>query len=536
MSEASGKVVGIQGQIVEVEFEEHSLPTIRDVVFLKDDPTMKMEVEVSSGINRFFCIAFSRTLNIFRGAEVINTQAPISLPVGKEILGRVINLFGDPIDDKGPIKTAQTRSIYAHALRYDEVAARRDILETGIKALDFFSPLVKGGKVGLFGGAGVGKTLLLTEVIHNIVNLSQKKAVPIFAGVGERLREGQELYETLANEKVLPSVALIFGTMGENPAIRFRTAFSAATIAEYFRDEEKSDVLFFIDNIFRFAQAGNELSMLMDTIPSEDGYQATLASEMGIFHERLVATKENAITSIEAIYVPNDDILDQGVQAIFPYLDSIVVLSRAIYQEGFLPAIDLLSSSSSNLSPDIVGDLHYQTVIRAENLLKQALSLERIVSLIGESELSTEDRNVYRRAKKLQRYMTQSFFVAEKQTGRPGKYVPRETTVNDVRDIIDGKYDDILEEEKFMFLGSANEVRPPAVGTAVNTAPPPAASTGSESNKNTDQSAMTKAAASTKTNEVKPKPASIDSETNQTENDNNQSQTNPTPSGNKPGK
>lgn len=457
--ESTGRIVGIHDQVIEVEFDEHNLPKIKDILVLVADPNFKMEVEFSSGDRTFYCLSFGESDKLARGVEIKNTKTSIAIPVGSQILGRVINLLGDPIDEHGPVNAKKTKSIYAKGLLYDEVAARHDILETGIKAIDFFSPILRGGKLGFFGGAGVGKTLLLTEIIHNVVNLSGKRAVPVFAGVGERLREGQELYETLSQAKVLPSVALMFGTMGENPAIRFRTAFSAATVAEYFRDDEKRDVLFFVDNIFRFAQAGNELSMLMNTIPSEDGYQATLASEMGSFHERLSATPDAAITSIEAIYVPNDDMLDQGVQAVFPYLDSIVVLSRSIYQEGLLPAIDLLSSSSSNLNPELVGETHYQTAIRAGGLLKQALALERIVSLIGESELSGEDRDTYRRARKLQRFMTQSFFVAEAQTGRPGKYVSREKTVEGVKDILDGKYDDVVDEQKFMFIGEANDAR-----------------------------------------------------------------------------
>jgi F-type H+-transporting ATPase subunit beta len=288
------------------------------------------------------------------------------------------------------------------------------------------------------------------------VNLSSKRSV-VFAGIGERSREGQELYETLLDQKTLPFVSLIFGTMGDNPALRFRTAFTAATIAEYFRDQADREVLFFIDNIFRFALAGNELSMLMNTIPSEDGYQATLTSEMGSFHERLASTKKTAITTVEAIYIPNDDILDQGVQSIFPYLDSTIILSRTVYQEGRIPAIDILESTSSNLTPDIVGQEHYDTAIEAQSLLKEALTLERIVSLIGASELSTEDRLTYERSNKLKNYMTQSFFVAEAQTGRKGKYVPVKTVISDIKAIIQGKFDSV-DENKFLFLGELSEL------------------------------------------------------------------------------
>lgn len=458
-----GKIIGVHEQIIEVEFPADNLPKIRNVLTLASDPTVKMEIIKSASANSFYCIAFSPTFNLFRGAEVVNTQEEITVNVGEGVLGRVVNLFGDVLDGGEEVKNPIKKSIYGDYLLYDQIFLHKDILETGIKAIDFFSPIVKGGKLGLFGGAGVGKTLLLTEIIHNVVTLHRDKNVSVFAGVGERVREGQELFETLNEQKVLSSVSLIFGTMGDNSAKRFRTAYAAARIAEYFRDDMKRDVLFFIDNIFRFAQAGSELSMITNTIPSEDGYQATLTSEMGSFHERLVSNSDNAITTVEAIYVPNDDILDQGVQAIFPHLDSTVVLSREVYQEGMLPAIDLLASTSANLNPAIVGDVHYRTLLRAQALLKQYLGLERIISLVGESEISAEDRLVYLRAKKLRAYMTQSFFVAEKQTGRPGKYVPLKSVVRDVHEIMEGSYDDIVDESKFMFIGDATEARPKPV-------------------------------------------------------------------------
>lgn len=454
--DAFGKIIAIEGQVVTVEFDPENSPISRDILTLKDDPTVRMEVIVSASETTFFCLAFSPNEKLYRGAQIINTKSPIMVPVGEEVLGRVINIFGEPLDGKGPVNAKEKSSIYTERLSYEEVASHKEFLETGIKALDFFSPIVKGDKVGLFGGAGVGKTILLTEIIHNVVNPNTKRSV-VFAGIGERSREGQELYETLNEQKTLPFVSLIFGTMGDNPAIRFRTAFTAATIAEYFRDQADREVLFFIDNIFRFALAGNELSMLMNTIPSEDGYQATLASEMGTFHERLTSTNKTAITTIEAIYIPNDDILDQGVQSIFPYLDSTVVLSRNVYQEGRIPAIDLIESTSANLSPNLIGLDHYETALRAQALLKEAVTLERIVSLIGSSELSNDDRLSFERAKKLKNYMTQSFFVAEQQTGRPGKYVQTKNTVRDVKDILDGKYDGV-DEDKFLFLGDLSEL------------------------------------------------------------------------------
>jgi F-type H+-transporting ATPase subunit beta len=451
-----GKIVGIQGQIIEVEFKNNQ-PSAHDVLVLEDNLNIKMQVASPSGPQSFFCLSLGSTDVLCRGLRVINTRKPIMIPTGPGVLGRAMNIFGEPLDGLGPIKKLGEKPIYSEGLEYDEIVKRNDILETGIKAIDLFSPMTQGGKIGLFGGAGVGKTVLLTEIIHNVVILHRQKSISVFAGVGERLREGHELYETLAEKKVLQSVSLILGTMGENPAIRFLTGYSAVALAEYFRDGLKKDVLFFIDNIFRFAQAGNELSVLMNTIPSEDGYQATLTSEMASLHERLTSNKENSITSIEAIYVPNDDILDQGVQAIFPYLDSSAVLSRSVYQEGILPAIDLLSSSSANLNPETVGQLHYDVALKASNLLKQATSLNRIVSLVEESELSPSDKLVYERAKKLRNFMTQNFFVTENQTGKKGAYVPRETTVKDVDDILSGKYDEATDD-KFSNIGSVKEI------------------------------------------------------------------------------
>lgn len=458
MDKDRGKVIGVRGQIVEVEFAENP-PNLHDLLILEGDKTTKMEVMRSSGPSTFYSLCFSKTTNIYRGTKVINTKKPITVPVGEGVLGRVMDIFGGDLDGLGEIKSSERQPIYGGYPSYEDISTHQEILETGIKAIDFFSPIVKGGKIGLFGGAGVGKTLLLTEIIHNVIVLKkgQEKSVSVFAGVGERTREGHELHQTLSEQNVLPSVSLVFGPMGENPAIRFLTAFTAATVAQYFRDVSKKDVLFFIDNVFRFAQAGNELAVLMNTIPSEDGYQATLSSEMAAFHERLVSVKNNSISTIEAIYVPNDDILDQGVQSIFPFLDSTVILSRAAYQGGFLPAIDLLSSTSANLNPELVGELHNEAAPRAQNLLKEVVEFERIVSLVGETELSTEDRLKYRRSSKLKNYMTQSFFVAQNQTDRPGVYVPRLTTVSDVNDIISGKYDEV-SEEKFMFIGSAKDL------------------------------------------------------------------------------
>ena len=451
----AGLIIGVQGQIVDIAFNNDQ-PNIHDILVLEKDPNIKMQVSYPSSPSSFFCLSLSPTDTLCRGLKVINTKNPILIPTGSSVLGRAMNIFGEPIDGLGPIQKEGEKPIYSPGLDYSEIVKYNEVLETGIKAIDFLSPITRGGKIGIFGGAGVGKTILLTEIIHNVIVLHEGKGASVFAGIGERIREGHELYQTLAEKKVLQSVSLILGTMGENPAIRFLTGYTAVSLAEYFRDNLKKDVLFFMDNIFRFAQAGNELSVLMNTIPSEDGYQATLTSEMTSIHERLISNKNNSITSIEAIYVPNDDILDQGVQAIFPYLDSSVVLSRSAYQEGFLPAIDLLASASANLNPETVGQLHYNVALKALNLLKEATSLDRIVSLVGEAELSTSDKLTYERAKKLRNFMTQNFFVVENQTGKKGSYVPRTTTVMDVNDLLSGKYDQ-LSDDKFSYIGSIRE-------------------------------------------------------------------------------
>lgn len=452
-----GKIIGIQGHIIEVEFKINQ-PSTHDILVLESDPSTKMEVFASKGKSTFYCISLSQMHKIFRGMNVVNTKKPILVPVGIGTLGRVMGVFGQPLDGLGEIKRSVELSIYKDSPTLANIGLNQEILETGIKVIDLFSPIVKGGKIGIFGGAGVGKTILLTEIIHNVVGKNVKESVSVFAGVGERIREGHELYETLKERGVLPYVSLILGTMGDNPSIRFLTPFTAITIAEYFRDILKKEVLFFIDNIFRFAQAGNELSVLMNTIPSEDGYQATLSSEMAAIHERLTAGRSASISTFEAIYMPNDDILDQGVQAVFPYLDSTVALGRNIYQEGFLPAVDILLSTSSNLNPNIVGNLHYEVVVNAQNLLKQAAALERIVSLVGESELSQDDRIIYERARKIRNFMTQNFFVAENQTGRKGTYIDRQTTVGDVNSILAGKLDEV-SEEKLKFIGSIKEIK-----------------------------------------------------------------------------
>lgn len=452
-----GKVIAILGQIVEVEFSASNTPRMHDVLTLVDDPKVTMEVYISASLNSYFCLLLAGSPKLSRGKEVVNTHSPIKIPVGQATLGRAINIFGKAVDGKEEIKVDTLMPIFNEGVEFDKVVTPSELLETGIKAIDFFCPIVKGGKVGLFGGAGVGKTTVLTEIIHNVVILHKNESVSVFSGVGERIREGKELYETLEESGVLPSVALIFGQMAENPAVRFRTAFAGATLAEYFRDKMGKNVLFFVDNVFRFAQAGYELATDMSAIPGEGGYQATLYSEMGQLHERLVSSENGSITSIEAVYVPSDDITDFGVQSVFPYLDSNVVLSRDIYQEGRFPAINLLASTSSALNPDTVGEKHYRTYIEAQSLLKKASALERIVSLIGESELSQSDQLIYRRYRLLLNYMTQNFFVMEAQSGHKGAYIKLADTIDDVAAIINGNYD-AYKPEKLQNIGILSEI------------------------------------------------------------------------------
>jgi F-type H+/Na+-transporting ATPase subunit beta len=454
---SKGKVIGIRGQVAEVVFSDIQ-PDVHDLLYLADDPKILLQVYTSIQKNSYFCLVLSPSNTVYRGAQVVNTGVPITIPVGTELLGRVIDIFGNPIDGNGPITTKDHASIYKHAPSYSEISAKQEVVETGIKVLDLFCPLIKGGRIGLIGGAGVGKTVVLTELIHNIVILRNREdTISVFAGIGERTREGHELRETLAEKKVLPKVSLILGPMGEHPAIRFLAAYAAVTVAESFRDQANQNVLFFIDNMFRFAQAGNELSLVMETTPSEDGYQPTLTSEIAGLHERLVSTLNRSITTIEAIYIPNDDVLDQAVQTIYSYLDSVLVFSRDVYQQNLFPAVDILSSHSSALNPQMVGTLHYQTALEAQSLLKRGITLDRIVSLVGESELAAEDRKLYHRAKKLRNYMTQNLFVLEAQTRRAGTYTPLETTIKDVGQIMDGTYDE-LDKDAFLYIGSIEEI------------------------------------------------------------------------------
>lgn len=451
-----GRIKSLVGQIVEIEIESELLPKLSDILTSAEDPTVKLEVYYYANTS-LFCLSLSETSTIYRNMSIYTTNTSITIPVGSPTLGRVMNLFGDEDDGRGAIKAATRLPIYSRAPVFNTLKNAPQILETGIKVIDFVAPFLRGGKTGFIGGAGVGKTVLITELIHNIT--SRHQGVAVFAGIGERVREGQELYQSLEQSKTLSKIALIFGQMGENAAIRFRVASAAATLAEYFRDEEKKDVLMFIDNIYRFVQAGNEVSTLLGHIPSEQGYQPTLQAELGNVQERLVSTVNGTITSIQTVYVPSDDLADAGVSSIMTYFDSLITLSRSVAQLGLYPAVDLLQSSSSVLaSPSLIGKDHYQLITEFQQILTRYNQLQRIVVILGESELSGEDQKAYRRAKKLINYMTQPLFVTAAQTGKNGQYVPRETTINDIKMILSGKLDNI-DADKLLYIGSLREAK-----------------------------------------------------------------------------
>ncbi len=448
-----GKIIAINGHIVEVAFAAGVLPIVHEIMISEQQAEVKLLVVQTKPSGAIMALILAGGEEVCRGLTVCGTGERFMVPVGETLLGRVFDIFGKPADGKGEIEF-QVRELWKHHDRdLRNINTKKELWQTGIKAVDFFAPLVQGGKVGLFGGAGVGKTVLLSEIVNNLTALDKNDSiVVVFAGIGERIREGHELLHDLGVKGLLKKVAMIFGLMGTSAVNRFMTAFAATTIVEDFRDRLGKNVLFVCDNVFRFIQAGNELSSLKADIPSEDGYQATLTSEIAEFHESLVSTDKAFVSSIEAIYVPADDLLDSGIQSIYSYLDSYIILSREVYQESRFPAIDLLESTSSLLTPEIVGQKHYDTVMKAKELLKMAQELERVVSLVGESELSEENQIVYRRARMLKNYMTQPFSVTERHFGMPGQRVPLQKVVLDVENIMEGKYDGV-DEEKMMFIG-----------------------------------------------------------------------------------
>ena len=450
-----GKIVQIIGPVVDVEFDE-SVPPIYTALEATHEGSRKVfEVAQHLGNGRVRAISMASTDGLKRGLAVANTGAPISVPVGKPILGRMFNLLGDPIDGQKAVEGAARLPIHRKAPQFTEQSTKVQIFETGIKVIDLIAPFIKGGKIGLFGGAGVGKTVLLQELIRNVATVN--KGYSVFAGVGERTREGNDLYKEMKDSGVLPQTALVFGQMNEVPGARARVALSGLTMAEHFRDSEGKDVLLFIDNIFRFTQAGSEVSALLGRMPSAVGYQPTLANEMGELQERITSTKKGSITSVQAIYVPADDITDPAPATTFSHLDSTIVLSRPLTELGIYPAVDPLDSSSTALDANIVGEEHYKVAREVQRILQRYKDLQDIIAILGIEELSDEDKLLVERARKIQRFLSQPFNVAEVFTGKPGKYVARAETVRGFKEIIDGKHDD-KPEGAFYMKGGIEEV------------------------------------------------------------------------------
>ncbi|GIM45700.1 ATP synthase subunit beta [Collibacillus ludicampi] len=458
----TGRIVQVMGPIVDVRFPEGQLPAIYNALKIthkaqnegERDIDLTVEVAVHLGDNVVRAVAMASTDGLVRGMEVVDTGAPIAIPVGQETLGRIFNVLGEPIDEAGPVNAKVRHPIHREAPEYTDLATKVEIFETGIKVVDLLAPYIKGGKVGLFGGAGVGKTVLIQELIHNIAK--QHGGFSVFAGVGERTREGNDLYHEMKDSGVLDKTAMVFGQMNEPPGARLRVALTGLTLAEYFRDEENRDVLLFIDNIFRFTQAGSEVSALLGRMPSAVGYQPTLATEMGQLQERITSTKKGSITSIQAIYVPADDYTDPAPATTFAHLDATTNLERKIAELGIYPAVDPLASTSRALSPDIVGEEHYRVARGVQAVLQRYKELQDIIAILGMDELSDEDKLTVARARKIQRFMSQPFHVAEQFTGVPGKYVPVKETVRGFKEILEGKHDD-LPESAFLYVGTIDE-------------------------------------------------------------------------------
>ncbi|MEI8096738.1 MAG: F0F1 ATP synthase subunit beta [Candidatus Moraniibacteriota bacterium] len=453
----TGKIIQVIGPVVDVEFGEGSaLPKILDALEVKiTDGALIAEVHQHLGGNRVRAVAMGTTDGVRRGMEVVATGAPISVPVGKAVLGRMFNVLGNAIDGKPDVVSETKRSIHRTAPSFDEQSTKAEVFETGIKSVDLICPFMKGGKVGLFGGAGVGKTVVIQELIRNIAQ--EHGGYSVFAGVGERTREGNDLYHEMKESGVLEKTALVFGQMNEPPGSRQRVALTALTMAESFRDDEGKDVLFFIDNIFRFTQAGSEVSALLGRIPSAVGYQPTLAEEMGGLQERITSTKKGSITSVQAVYVPADDLTDPAPATTFAHLDSTVVLSRALSELGIYPAVDPLDSNSTIVDPLIIGERHYNVARNVQKILQRYKDLQDIIAILGMEELSDEDKQTVTRARKVQKYLSQPFFVAEQFTGAPGKYVKLEETITGFERILSGELDDIAEQAFYM-KGSIEEV------------------------------------------------------------------------------
>ena len=451
-----GKIVSIVGVVLDVKFDnENSLPNLLNALVIKlGDKEIVAEVAQHIGDDTVRCISMSATDGLVRGMEAVDTGRPISVPVGDATLGRIFNVLGEPVDEAPAPNNAPELPIHRQAPAYNEIGGTAEILETGIKVVDLLAPYLKGGKIGLFGGAGVGKTVLIQELINNIAK--QHGGISVFAGVGERTREGNDLYHEMKESGVLNKTALVFGQMNEPPGARMRVALSGLTMAEYFRDEQNQDVLLFVDNIFRFTQAGSEVSALLGRMPSAVGYQPTLATEMGNLQERITSTKRGSITSVQAVYVPADDLTDPAPATTFTHLDAKTVLSRQIASLGIFPAVDPLESTSRVLDPKIVGDEHYEVARGVQSILQRYKELQDIIAILGMDELSDEDKLIVARARKIQRFLSQPFTVAEQFTGFQGKYVPVKETIRGFKEILEGKHDD-LPESAFLFVGSIDE-------------------------------------------------------------------------------
>ena len=450
-----GKVVQVIGAVVDIRFEKDNLPNLLNAIEIElNGKKLVCEVAQHIGDDVVRCIAMSSTDGLVRGTDAINTGAPITVPVGRNTLGRIFNLLGEPVDNKPAPETKERWAIHREAPSYEEQTASNEVLETGIKVIDLICPYLKGGKIGLFGGAGVGKTVLIQELINNVAN--QHGGISVFTGVGERTREGNDLYNEMTESGVIDKTVLVYGQMNEPPGARMRVGLSGLTMAEYFRDVEGQDVLLFIDNIFRFTQAGSEVSALLGRMPSAVGYQPTLATEMGALQERITSTHKGSITSVQAVYVPADDLTDPAPATTFAHLDATTVLSRSISSLGIYPAVDPLDSTSRILSPDIVGREHYETARAVQNILQRYTELQDIIAIMGMDELSDEDKLIVARARKIQRFLSQPFSVAEQFTGMKGKYVPIKETIRGFKEIIEGKHDD-LPESAFLFVGTIDE-------------------------------------------------------------------------------
>lgn len=450
-----GKVVQIVGAVVDIRFEKDSLPDLLNAIEI-DNKGEKLVVEVAQHIGDDIvrCIDMGSTDGLMRGIDAVDTGKAISVPVGKETLSRMFNLLGEPVDNLPAPETKERWEIHREPPTYEEQSASNEILETGIKVIDLIAPYLKGGKIGLFGGAGVGKTVLIQELINNVAN--QHGGISVFTGVGERTREGNDLYYEMKESGVIDKTVLVYGQMNEPPGARMRVALSGLTMAEYFRDVEHQDVLLFIDNIFRFTQAGSEVSALLGRMPSAVGYQPTLATEMGQLQERITSTTKGSITSVQAVYVPADDLTDPAPATTFAHLDATTVLSRSISSLGIYPAVDPLESNSRILSPEIVGNEHYQVARQVQSILQRYVELQDIIAIMGMDELSDEDKLTVSRARKIQRFLSQPFSVAEQFTGMKGKYVPIKETIRGFKEIIEGKHDD-LPESAFLFVGTIDE-------------------------------------------------------------------------------